>query len=102
MYTLSLSFSLLTLLLTCWTYLASAWEIGEQVRTTSGTIQGQASLWQPEISEYLGIRFAQAPVSQLRFAYPRPFTSNGVIQAKTYSPDCPANAGIAAGKVYRE
>jgi cholinesterase len=75
----------------------ASWQIGDKVRTTSGLVQGRASSWQPDVGEYLGIRYAHPPVSELRFAYPRPYRSDGVISALKYFPDCPANAGIAAG-----
>lgn len=35
--------------------------VGETVSTSSGRVQGHASKWQPEVSEYLGIPYAQTP-----------------------------------------
>lgn len=55
--------------------------IGDEVKTTSGTIKGHASEWQPEVSEYLGVPFARPPTGELRFTPPQPFTGTGVINA---------------------
>lgn len=35
--------------------------VGETVSTSSGRIKGHASKWKPEVSEYLGIPYAQTP-----------------------------------------
>src|ERR1700760_1193842 len=60
------------------------WSVGQPVKTTSGTIVGHPASGSPEVSEYLGIRFAEAAVGQLRFAAPKPFFSNGTFVASTY------------------
>jgi Carboxylesterase family len=44
--------------------------IGQTVETSSGPVAGHAATNYPEVSEYLGIPFAQAPVGNLRFAAP--------------------------------
>jgi hypothetical protein len=49
---------------------AAGFQIGRTVKTSSGDITGQPSSWKPEVSEYLGIRYAQPPVGKLRFAAP--------------------------------
>jgi cholinesterase len=72
---------------------ASAWQIGEQVKTSSGPVKGHASSWQPDVSEYLGIPYALPPVGLLRWTTPRPFTGDTVIQAQKFGYDCPANTG---------
>lgn len=72
-------------------------QVGQRIVTTSGTVVGQASSWQPNVSEYLGIPYARPPVEQLRFAAPKAFKSNGTIQATKFSPDCPANVASAPG-----
>ncbi|KAK2772240.1 hypothetical protein FQN53_004676 [Emmonsiellopsis sp. PD_33] len=69
------------------------WEIGQKVETSSGTVVGHASEWKPEVSEYLGIPFAQPPVGELRFAAPKPFTGSKEIVAgnyvgETFDEDC--------------
>jgi len=46
-------------------------EIGRRVPTSSGEVIGQASSWKSQVSEYLGIPFAEPPVGKLRWAGPR-------------------------------
>lgn len=60
------------------------WDIGQEVSTTSGSIKGHASSWQPEVSEYLGIPFAQPPVGPLRFAAPQKYRGYEGIIADHY------------------
>jgi hypothetical protein len=62
----------------------SGWEIGQEVITTSGYVKGHASTWQPAVSEYLGIPFAQPPVGPLRFAAPQRYLGHGKIAADQY------------------
>lgn len=52
---------------------------GTIVNTTSGPVKGHPSTLQPEVSEYLGIRFAQPPVGDLRFAPPQPVEASSSI-----------------------
>jgi len=52
-------------------------KIGATVKTTSGDITGQPSSWKPEVSEYLGIPYAEAPVGKRRFAAPVAFKAAG-------------------------
>jgi hypothetical protein len=61
--------------------LVTGWEIGQEVRTSSGWIKGHASSWQPAVSEYLGIPFAQPPVGSLRFTAPQAYRGGGKINA---------------------
>ena len=49
---------------------AEGFKIGQSVKTTSGDLTGQPSSWKPQVSEYLGIRYAEPPVGKLRFAAP--------------------------------
>jgi carboxylesterase type B len=49
---------------------AEGFKIGQTVKTTSGDLTGQPSSWKPQVSEYLGIRYAEPPVGKLRFAAP--------------------------------
>jgi cholinesterase len=61
------------------------WKVGNSVKTTSGTIIGQASKWQPAVSEYLGIPFAKPPIGDLRWAAPQSITDDSkVINATKY------------------
>jgi cholinesterase len=74
----------------------TAWSVGQAVKTSSGDVVGH-SAWQPEVSEYLGIPFAQSPVGPLRFAAPKPYSGSGVFNASKFSPDCPANVAAPLG-----
>jgi carboxylesterase type B len=59
------------------------------------TLEGQVSAWQPDVSEYLGIPYAQPPVNELRWRAPRAFKGNSsAISAKKFSPTCAANVPI--------
>lgn len=48
------------------------------VRTTAGGVNANASA-----DSFLGIRFAQAPVGNLRFAQPQPYTYPGTLPASS-------------------
>ncbi|KAF2674497.1 alpha/beta-hydrolase [Microthyrium microscopicum] len=68
-------------------------KVGDGVKTTSGTVIGQASKWQPQVSEYLGIPFAKAPEGELRWAAPQAITdSSKTINATKYGFACPESA----------
>jgi cholinesterase len=76
---------------------AQSWTVGQVVDTVSGKIQGQSSGWKPQVSEYLGIPYAQPPVGQLRFAAPKLFQSTSAVNATKFGPSCPQNiAGTLA------
>lgn len=60
------------------------WTIGQQVKTSSGLVMGHASSWKSEVSEYLGIPYANAPVGQLRFAAPQAYNGTGTIAGKNF------------------
>ena len=49
---------------------ADAFKLGQTVKTTSGDLTGQPSSWKPQVSEYLGIRYAEPPLGKLRFNAP--------------------------------
>jgi len=68
-----------------------AWDIGQEVLTSSGRIKGIASDWKPEVSSYLGIPYAIPPVGELRWTKPQAYQSNATFEANKFSPDCPAN-----------
>jgi cholinesterase len=75
--------------------LPRTFEVGQQVNTTSGIIRGHAASNRTEVSEYLGIPFAQPPVGELRFAAPQPYRpgSNQPFDASSYGLTCMSNAG---------
>lgn len=85
--------SFLTLAFTTLAHARATFKIGEAVKTTSGAVIGQASQWQPEVSEYLGIPFAKPPEGELRWAAPQPITdSSKTINATKYGWACPESA----------
>jgi hypothetical protein len=49
---------------------AEGFKIGQTLKTASGDLTGQPSSWKPQVSEYLGIRYAEPPIGKLRFAAP--------------------------------
>jgi hypothetical protein len=53
--------------------------VGKIVETSSGPVAGHAAPTAPEVSEYLGIPYAQAPVGDLRFAAPVKFAGSPLI-----------------------
>ncbi|KAF2672425.1 alpha/beta-hydrolase [Microthyrium microscopicum] len=74
------------------------WSIGQKVDTKSGPVTGHASSWKPDVSEYLGIPFAQPPVGDLRFAPPKAFTGSKPIDGTKYGKNCPENIGGPADR----
>lgn len=59
----------------------AAWNIGQPVKTTSGTVTGHEASWPADsgVSEYLGIPYGKAPVDELRFMPPVRFEGSGQI-----------------------
>lgn len=72
--------------------LPRTFDIGQQVNTTSGIIRGHAAANRAEVSEYLGIPFAQPPLGDLRFAAPEPYRSSLPFDASSYGLMCMRNA----------
>lgn len=73
------------------------------VKTTSGNYIGHPSKSSPDVIEYFGIQYAQAPIDSLRFAAPEPFVSNETFDASEQPPDCPYvayNWGTVPGELY--
>lgn len=60
------------------------WTVGQAVDTTSGTIIGHAAPNALNVSEYLGIRYAESPVGELRFAAPKAYRSNATFTAANF------------------
>lgn len=61
--------------------------------TTSGLIVGHAAPNRSEVSEFLGIRYAEPPVGDLRFAPPQRYRAppGTVYNASSWAPDCLSN-----------
>ncbi|KAH8653152.1 Alpha/Beta hydrolase protein [Tricladium varicosporioides] len=64
-------------------------KVGQVVKTTSGPVVGHASTKYPEVSEYLGIPFAQPPVGDLRFAAPVKYVGSSMLNGSTFGSTCP-------------
>lgn len=56
----------------------------DRVYTSSGVIDGHQAPKRPDVTEYLGIPFAQAPTGNLRFAPPKPYRGFGLFIASRY------------------
>ena len=52
---------------------ASAPKNGSNVETSIGTLIGHPSSNKTHVTEFLGIRYAEAPVGELRFAAPKKY-----------------------------
>lgn len=61
-----------------------AWTVGQTVDTTSGSVSGHAASVAGDVSEYLGIPYAQPPVQKLRFMPPLRFVGSGKIEANNF------------------
>ena len=60
------------------------WTVGQNVKTTSGTVLGHAAKYRAQVSEYLGIPFAKPPVGELRWRAPQKFTGTANINASAF------------------
>lgn len=54
------------------------------VETKNGPIQGHLAENRSEVTEFLGIPFAQPPVGDLRFAAPKAYGGHGLLVAKEF------------------
>lgn len=54
------------------------------VETRNGPIQGHLAENRSEVTEFLGIPFAQPPVGDLRFAAPKAYRGHGLHVAKEF------------------
>lgn len=60
------------------------WTIGQTVSATSGPVQGHAASNASQVSEYLGIPFAQPPTGSLRFEPPVAYNGTSTINGTNY------------------
>jgi hypothetical protein len=58
--------------------------VGQTVETSSGAVAGHAATYYSEVSEYLGIPYAQAPVGNLRFAAPVKYVGSSMLNGSVY------------------
>ncbi|TQS35106.1 hypothetical protein Golomagni_04482 [Golovinomyces magnicellulatus] len=66
----------------------SVWRVGQTVLTSSGPVTGHDAGNNNNVSEYLGIPFAQPPTGDLRFAAPKKFEGSAPIIATKFGPSC--------------
>ncbi|RKF72381.1 Acetylcholinesterase [Golovinomyces cichoracearum] len=64
------------------------WRVGQTVLTDSGPVTGHDAGNNKNVSEYLGIPFAQPPTGDLRFAAPKKFEGSAPIIATKFGPSC--------------
>lgn len=57
---------------------------GVQVSTTNGLIEGHPAENRSDVTEFLGIPYAQPPVGELRFAAPRPYMGKTLYVASKF------------------
>lgn len=62
----------------------SGFAIGQTLKTTSGVVAGHAAKNRTEVSEYLGIPFAQPPIGNLRWKAPVKYVGDAPINASKY------------------
>lgn len=67
----------------------SNWTVGQTVQTSSGPVTGHAAKNHSEVSEYLGIPYAQAPVGNLRFSAPVAFNGTATLNGSSFGLSCP-------------
>jgi hypothetical protein len=64
----------------------SEWQIGQRVKTTSGTVTGHRATLagNSDVSEYLGIPYVQPPIGKLRWMPPVHLNSTKEINATKF------------------
>ncbi|TDZ30700.1 Cholinesterase [Colletotrichum spinosum] len=79
------------------------WTVGETVETTSGSVGGHAASGADQVSEYLGIPYAQPPVGSLRFQPPVKYSGTSGVNGSSFGHQCmqPASAGISAEAIQK-
>lgn len=63
---------------------AAQWVVGQTVNTTSGPVDGHAASNNTEVSEYLGIPFAEPPVDDLRWQRPVAYNDTAPINGTAF------------------
>lgn len=64
--------------------ISTASGVGQAVKTTSGLVIGHPARNRTQVSEYLGIPYAQAPVANLRFEPPLAYSSTTLFNTSGY------------------
>lgn len=78
------------------------WKVGQTVQTSSGTIKGHAAKDADQVSEYLGIPYAQPPIDDLRFQQATRYNGTGLIAATSFGHACMQPALSLTGKGKRQ
>jgi cholinesterase len=60
------------------------WTVGKTVQTSSGSVTGHAASNDSQVSEYLGIPFAEAPIGELRFALLVKYTGSAPLNGSDF------------------
>lgn len=63
---------------------AAYWTVGQVVNTSSGSVTGHAASVNTDVSEYLGISFAQPPIGDLRWTAPQTYSSTDAINGTNF------------------
>ncbi|KAK9800153.1 hypothetical protein SCARD494_01946 [Seiridium cardinale] len=63
---------------------SARWVVGQSVNTTSGSVIGHPASNNTEVSEYLGIPYAQPPVDNLRWQPPVAYTGTAPINGSAF------------------
>ncbi|KAF9877562.1 carboxylesterase [Colletotrichum karsti] len=64
------------------------WTVGESVETSSGRVEGHSAADADQVSEYLGIPYAQPPVGSLRFQPPVKYAGSSTINGSAFGHQC--------------
>lgn len=74
------------------------WTPGQPVKTTSGNVKGQPATrpGYQEVSQYVGIPFAQPPLGDLRWKAPLAYKGDAEIDSTKWKDDCSQPVGSAA------
>lgn len=62
----------------------SNWTVGQTVHTNSGPVSGHPASNDSQVSEYLGIPYAQPPTGDLRFAAPVRFAGTAPLNGTKF------------------
>jgi cholinesterase len=66
------------------TYKQVNFTVGQIVETSSGPVAGHAATNYSEVSEYLGLPYAQAPVGDLRFLAPVKYAGSSMLNGSVF------------------
>ena len=78
------------------------WNVGQKVKTTTGTLKGRAAPSAEGVSEYLGIPYAIPPVGERRFGAPEAYKSTEEIDATKFGYACWQNQSPPISDQVRE